>query len=192
MIGITTISGLSSYSGLGGSGDYIVATQTKKPQINIWQWGKPNVHMQCHVQEITTTITSDINGFYICGGTKGGRIFLWEVSSGNLILSWQAHFKAVTVMSFTPCGNFLISGSEDGMVRVWDIIGMVNPNHFGDQSHSKNPTPFRSVCLSLCCLAVSVLSDCLLLIPHTLIPSTDRGVLTIFQSLVLFFFLLVV
>lgn len=104
--------------------------------------------MQCHIQEITTTITSDIKGYYLCGGTKGGRIFIWEISSGTLLLSWQAHFKSITVMTFTSCGNYLISASEDGMVRVWDIIGILNnTNHFEVQSRSdgqlKSIAPFR-------------------------------------------------
>ena len=151
---MTTISGISSFSGLGGSCDYIVATQSKKPQINIWQWGKPHSIMQCHIQEITTAISSDIKGYFLCGGTKGGRIFIWEISSGVLIHSWQAHFKSITTITFTSCGNFLISTSEDGMVRVWDLLGILNnTNHFELQSRSdgqlKSITPYRLQFLSL-------------------------------------------
>jgi pre-rRNA-processing protein IPI3 len=100
--------------------------------------------MQCHIQEIITSISVDCNSFYLCGGTKGGRIFLWELASGNLIQSWQAHFKSVTVTAFSDCGNFLISGSEDGMVRSWDVISILNSLGSND-SRLRSDEPQRSV-----------------------------------------------
>jgi WD40 repeat protein len=143
--GITTSGGISSFSGRGGCGDFIIAAQSKKPQINIWQWGKPHALMQCHIQEITTAIATDLNGFFLSGGTKGGRIFVWELSSGALVQSWQAHFKALTTMTFTPCGNFLISASEDGMVRAWDLVSLLNSEGRGGHSdfQIKSFSPYR-------------------------------------------------
>ena len=137
------IGGSSAFSGKsgGGSGDYIVASQSKKPLINIWQWGKPQVQMQCRIQEITTSITVDTNGFYIFGGTKGGRIFCWEISSGNLVLSWQGHYKAVTTMVMTTCGTFLLSGADDGMVRAWDVPSLLTTTR--GVGSKKSIPPFR-------------------------------------------------
>lgn len=140
------IGGPSAFSGKssGGSGDYIVASQSKKPLINIYQWGKPQVQMQCRIQELTTSICVDANGFHIFGGTKGGRIFCWEISSGNLVLSWQAHYKSVTTMVMTPCGSFLVSGADDGMVRAWDVPNLLTSSRaIGSK---KNIPPFRSAC----------------------------------------------
>jgi pre-rRNA-processing protein IPI3 len=143
------VGGISSFAGCGGGGDYIVAAQAKKPQINVWQWGKPHALMQCHIQEITTAIATDTSGFYLCGGTKGGRLFLWELSSGALVQSWQAHFKALTTVTFAPCGNFLISTSEDGMVRVWDLVSLLNSSSdtratsHSESSQIKSFSPYR-------------------------------------------------
>lgn len=47
---IATVGGISSYSGKGSScGDFIVAAQSMKPQINVWQWGKPQVRILCSI-----------------------------------------------------------------------------------------------------------------------------------------------
>jgi WD40 repeat protein len=145
LLGLGVIGGSSSFSGKSGqgSGDYIVASQAKKPVINIWQWGKPQVQMQCRIQELTPSICVDTNGFYIFGGTKGGRIFCWEVSSGDLVMSWQAHYKAVTTMVMSSCGTFLVSGAEDGMIRTWDVPTLLtSPRGSGSK---KNIPPFRYV-----------------------------------------------
>ena len=38
---ICSVGGGSSFCGHGSSGDYLVASQSKKPQLTVWQWGKP-------------------------------------------------------------------------------------------------------------------------------------------------------
>ena len=75
------VGGSSAFSGQGSAGDYIVAAQSKKPIINVYHWGKPQVHYQCHIQEITTALSSDPSGTYLIGGTKRGWIFIWEISN---------------------------------------------------------------------------------------------------------------
>jgi pre-rRNA-processing protein IPI3 len=142
--------GATSFSGVGSSGDYVAVAQSQKPAIHIYQWGKPQPLYQCHIQEITTALASDHSGRYIVGGSKKGWIYLWELSSGALIRSWQAHFKAVTCLQFTRCGTFLVSASDDGMARAWDLTELVDTysssaltGALGDRK-AKSVTPFRS------------------------------------------------
>jgi WD40 repeat protein len=82
--------------------------------------------MQCHVQEITTALASDPTGTYLVGGTKSGRIYWWDVCSGELLASFQGHFKTVTAAQFTKCGLYVVTASLDGMVRMWDAIDIVS------------------------------------------------------------------
>ena len=58
---ISTIGfGSSSFAGHGSGGDFIAVSQSNKPVINIYQWGKAQVHAQCHMQEIITTLATGI------------------------------------------------------------------------------------------------------------------------------------
>eukprot|EP01041_Mallomonas_annulata_P004605 gene4605-9150_t len=141
---ICTVGGDSSFSGRGGSGDFFVISQSKKPVINIYQWNKPQTHMVCHVQEITTAISSDPSGTFLFGGTKGGRIYCWEISTGNLLQSWQAHFKMVSKLVVSCCGMYLVSSSEDGMVRVWHTTSIVQVTDSRQSPENRNQQPFRS------------------------------------------------
>lgn len=43
----------------------------------------------------------------------------YYILAHNFMLCYL-HSKAVTCLAYGTTGNFLISGSEDGMVRVWD------------------------------------------------------------------------
>ena len=49
---IALVGGPSSFCGHGNSSDYVVVSQAKKPQINVWQWGKPQV------SKVITQVTS--------------------------------------------------------------------------------------------------------------------------------------
>ena len=118
--------GSSSFSGSGSSGDYVAVAQSKKTSINIYQWGKPQALYQCHVQEITSALASDRMGRYLCAGSKKGWCSFWELSTGLLLHSFQAHFKAVTKVEFTACGGYCVTVSEDGMARVWEVAQIVD------------------------------------------------------------------
>lgn len=142
--------GVSSFSGNGSSGDYIAVAQSKKPTINIYQWGKPQALYQCHVQEITSALASDKLGRYICAGSKKGWCTFWELSTGLLLNSFQAHFKAVTKVEFTACGGYCVTAGEDGMARVWEVAQIVdqseNVGRMGASisvSSKRSITPYR-------------------------------------------------
>lgn len=125
--------------------------------------------MQCHVQEITTTVAADPTGTYLVGGTKSGRIYWWDICSGELLASFQGHFKSVTATQFTRCGLFVVTASLDGMVRVWDVIDIVSTAAAASAGSSDgwagsgrargalNVTPFRFLMMMFvfCCMLIT-------------------------------------
>ncbi len=135
----------SSYSGQGSSGDYIVAAQSKKPVIHIWQWGKSQALMVCHVQEIITSLASDSTGTFLVGGTRKGWVYCWNIASGELVNIWQAHFKTVTRLYISKNGQFCISASEDGMGRAWDMSKVLDVSErIKNLGGKQTITPYRS------------------------------------------------
>jgi WD40 repeat protein len=53
----------------------------------------------------------------------GARVRLWEVATGELRREWDASEKALRDAAFTPDGTGLACGGEDGVIRVWSLIG---------------------------------------------------------------------
>lgn len=45
-----------------------------------------------------------------------------QVASGFLLRVWPAHYKAVSALSFTKCGTYLVTGGRDGLLHLWDAI----------------------------------------------------------------------
>ena len=142
--GICVVGGASGYSGVGcNSGDYIVACQAAKPIINVWQWGKAQVHYTCHIQEISTSVVCDPCGTYLLAGTKKGWLYCWELSTGSLLYSWQGHFKSITKLMFSVCGNYCVSSSEDGAIKVWELAAIVGDYNSGSLKRQMIQ-PYRS------------------------------------------------
>ncbi len=65
------------------------------------------------------------DGLYCVGGSASGRLFLWETSGGELLRTWDAHYKAISAVCFTGDGTFIVSGGEDALVCVWDTAQIV-------------------------------------------------------------------
>lgn len=67
-------------------------------------------------------LAANREGTYIAGGGLSGDIYFWEVASGRLLKKWHAHYRAVTCLVFSDDESLLISGAEDGCVRVWSLF----------------------------------------------------------------------
>ena len=60
-----------------------------------------------------------------------GAVMRWDLNSGRLIKSHSVHAKVVRCVGVTPDGLFSISGSEDGLVRKWNLGTDLAPDFFG-------------------------------------------------------------
>lgn len=69
-------------------------------------------------------LVSNSEGTYLIGGGASGDIYVWEVLTGRLLKKWHAHYRAVTCLALSDDESLLISGAEDGCVRVWSLFMM--------------------------------------------------------------------
>ncbi|CAK7347530.1 unnamed protein product [Dovyalis caffra] len=90
--------------------------------ILYWSWSRPQVEVKCFPEEPIKPLAANSEGTYLVGGGLSGNIYFWEVATGRLLKKWRAHYRAVTCLVFTEDDSLLISGSEDGSVRVWSLL----------------------------------------------------------------------
>ena len=83
--------------------------------------GKPR-HTFRHGSRIWAHLAFAPDGKRMFGSTHDGTITAWDVESGQLIRTWQAHANAILALCISPDGQCLASGSDfpENAVRLWD------------------------------------------------------------------------
>ena len=110
---------------------YIAAAYWSTSVVEVWhaETGKPYARLTADIEKggiyrpicfspddrlIASTCSSATND-------DAESIVVWSMESSEQIACLSAHTRLVTTLCFSPCGQFLASGGEDGTVYVWDV-----------------------------------------------------------------------
>ncbi|CAO2822035.1 unnamed protein product [Amaranthus hypochondriacus] len=110
------------------AGRFLASSQNRKASTSgsvfYWSWHKPQPEVKSFPAESIKPLVSNREGTYLFGGGSLGYIYLWEVFTGRLLKKWHAHIGAVSCLAMSDDESLLISGAEDGGVRVWSLFMM--------------------------------------------------------------------
>ncbi|XP_067872569.1 WD repeat-containing protein 18 isoform X3 [Heterodontus francisci] len=124
---------LSSYRGGNTSaralctlaGEYLLGAQLGKNYISVWELQrKDQLQQKIICPGVVTCLAASPNGLHITAGI-GESIYLWEVSTGNLLLTLNRHFQDLTCIRFTDDSSHFISGGKDNLVLVWSLCSVL-------------------------------------------------------------------
>lgn len=84
----------------------------------------------CSQQEKISVLssTSGSNTGFVFGGSENGRVFIWNVHSGQLIKMFDAHLNGVAAICCVSEGSecFLITGGKDTVIHVWNLATLLD------------------------------------------------------------------
>ncbi|MEM8532796.1 MAG: WD40 repeat domain-containing protein, partial [Chloroflexota bacterium] len=61
------------------------------------------------------------DGATVLSGSYDGTLWLWQVSTGELLQTFEGHEGRVTSVAYSPDGATVLSGSVDRTLRLWDV-----------------------------------------------------------------------
>eukprot|EP01100_Stratorugosa_tubuloviscum_P008858 TRINITY_DN3701_c0_g1_i1.p1 TRINITY_DN3701_c0_g1~~TRINITY_DN3701_c0_g1_i1.p1 ORF type:complete len:403 (-),score=179.64 TRINITY_DN3701_c0_g1_i1:179-1387(-) len=116
----------------------LIASCSTDQTIRIWEFstGRNIAILREHTHVVETiafsppTLTSlndtrqttlQISGVYLASGSRDKTIKIWEVATGQCIMTLEGHDNWVRGLIFHPSGKYLISVSDDKTIRIWDI-----------------------------------------------------------------------
>lgn len=70
-----------------------------------------------------STITINPTGEWIAFGSKSlGQLLVYEWQSESYILRQQGHFDSMNALAYSPDGSRIVTASDDGKIKIWDIV----------------------------------------------------------------------
>ncbi|GHJ90405.1 hypothetical protein NliqN6_6807 [Naganishia liquefaciens] len=121
--GLNSVGVIQSRSGEGGG---LLISQEGKALLSFWAWQKDQLQTRIHLPEKLSCFNISPDGVWAAGGSPSGHIYLWEIASGSLLASFDAHYRAITALAFTPCSTLLLTASEDSSTSTWSVARLVD------------------------------------------------------------------
>nr|KAJ3421937.1 Pre-rRNA-processing protein ipi3 [Polyrhizophydium stewartii] len=119
----------------------LIAAQSDRASVNAWSFSKAQPVAKSIVPERLACIAVANSGRFCAAGGISGRLYLWELASGNLMRMFDAHYKPVKTLRFTADDAWLLSGGEDAMIHVWALNDLLNES----MDHQELPPKIRSL-----------------------------------------------
>ena len=98
--------------------------------IELWRvetWRRERETVTSHPGDVFALAFSPDSQRFASGSSLGGAdatdysIKLWDVATGQEVLTFMGHQDDVHTVAFSPDGQWLASASRDATVRVWDL-----------------------------------------------------------------------
>ncbi|KAI8596593.1 WD40-repeat-containing domain protein [Dissophora ornata] len=119
-------------------GSIFLSAQAEKGMMHVYNFQKDQVFLKFPLPEKIVCLATSSRGKYCAGGTESGRIHIWEIATGILHRTFDAHYKKITVLRFSSDDTVMFSGSEDAVVHVWMVNALL------DDSQTDSPAPHYS------------------------------------------------
>jgi U3 small nucleolar RNA-associated protein 12 len=73
-------------------------------------------------EEVTVICRSEVDPDVFAVGYADGSIRIWDARTSTVVISFNGHKSAVTVLTFDQSGVRLASGSKDTDIVIWDLV----------------------------------------------------------------------
>lgn len=72
--------------------------------------------------EVNTVQINTTGEWLAFGSSKLGQLLVYEWQSESYILKQQGHFDSTNALSYSPDGSRVVTASDDGKIKIWDVV----------------------------------------------------------------------
>lgn len=71
---------------------------------------------------INTLSINNSGEWLVLGSSKLGQLLVYEWQSESYILKQQGHFDSMNSLTYSPDGTKVVTASDDGKIKIWDVV----------------------------------------------------------------------
>jgi len=84
------------------------------PEVN-------HIHSLSISDQRISSVALNSTGDWVALGCVGlGQLLVWEWQSETYVMKQQGHFNNITCFAYSPDGQYIVTGGEDGKVKLWN------------------------------------------------------------------------
>ncbi|XP_078089197.1 PWP2 small subunit processome component isoform X2 [Mustelus asterias] len=108
------------------------------PEINL-------IHSLSISDQRIESISINMSGDWIAFGCPGvGQLLVWEWQSESYVLKQQGHFNNMAALCYSPDAQYIVTGGDDGKVKVWNTSSGFCIVTFTEHTSSVTAVTFNS------------------------------------------------
>lgn len=106
--------------------EFIIAANMSKPILHIWP-----VNSQEQISGIRFVLPGKASALAVspdgnyCVAAISETIYIWQISTGNMVAVLTKHYQSVTAIKFIDDGSHFVSAGHDGMLLVWKLSSIL-------------------------------------------------------------------
>jgi WD40 repeat protein len=99
----------------------MLATGHYDGTIRLWDIGSGKALLMMQTQGVVQSLAFSPDGSLLATGNsyQDSAVRLWKTADGTLLRTLEGHTAGVEYLLFSPAGQYLVSASYDGSVRLW-------------------------------------------------------------------------
>lgn len=100
-----------------------LATGHYDGSLRLWDMQTGEQIWQVQVEEVVQSLAFNPDGSLLAtgGAYQNSLVRLWDATSGELLRTLEGHQHGVERIAFAPNGQWLVTASYDGTVRIWGL-----------------------------------------------------------------------
>ncbi|KAK9760543.1 U3 snoRNP protein [Basidiobolus ranarum] len=127
---------------INASGEWLALGSSKLGQLLVWEWQSESyvLKQQGHFYDMNC-LSYSADGQYVATGGDDGKVKIWNTTSGFCFVTFSDHSSGVVAVEFTKNSQVVLTASQDGTVRAYDLLRYRNFRTFT----SPSPVQFSSL-----------------------------------------------
>lgn len=122
-----------------GTSGLVAVMESDKAVLHLYSWQRDQALARLVLPQKMSCLALSPQATYLAAGGHDGRLYVWEVATGALLCSMEAHYRAISVLRWTEDTGALITASQDARICVWSLPTLMQ---YTDLAGRAAPSPY--------------------------------------------------